>query len=155
MILKATLSKDQQYRYSLSRIWDKDKEMILFIGLNPSTADAKENDPTIRRLIGYASRWDFGGMHVCNLFAYRTPDPKELFQVLDPVGKRNDRYIKKMSKYARITVLMYGNEGRRFNRHEEILNYIEEPYCIKVSKTGMPMHPLYLKYTKTPLLYSY
>ena len=153
MISKASLSRDQKYRYSLSRIWEEHKECVLFIGLNPSMADAKSDDPTIRRLIGFAQRWGFGGMHVCNLYAYRTPDPKELFKVAYPIGKYNYRYIKKMRKEARITVLIYGNDGRRFDRHEKILKQIDKPYCIKVSKGGMPMHPLYLKYTEQPLPY--
>ena len=154
VIYRATISKDKQYRYTLSRIWDQDKEMILFIGLNPSTADAKENDPTIRRLIGYATRWGYGGMHVCNLFAYRTPHPKELFKVANPIGPRNDVYIKKLNKLSTTTVLVYGNDGKRLNRHEEILKIIDKPYCIQKSKTGMPMHPLYLKYTDKPIVYS-
>jgi hypothetical protein len=153
MISKASLSRDQKYRYSLTRIWDEQKECVLFIGLNPSIADAIGNDPTIRRLIGFAQRWGFGGIYVCNLFAYRTPDPRALFKVIDPVGRYNNRYIRKMKKMSSITVLMYGNHGKHLNRHKEILKRIEKPYCVKMSKGGMPMHPLYLKYTEAPLAY--
>ena len=137
----------------MTRIWEEQKDFVLFIGLNPSMADAKHDDPTIRRLIGFAQRWGFGGMYVCNLFAYRTPDPKELFKVADPVGQYNSRYIRTMKKMSSMTVLMYGNHGKRLSRHEEILERIDKPYCVKVSKGGMPMHPLYLKYTEKPLPY--
>lgn len=153
MISKASLSRDKKYRYSLTRTWDEQKDAVLFVGLNPSIADAKSDDPTIRRLIGFAQGWGFGGMHVCNLFAYRTPDPSVLFKAADPVGRYNNRYIRKMKKISSMTVLMYGNYGKRLHRHEEILKRIANPYCVKVSKGGMPMHPLYLKYTEQPLPY--
>ena len=83
MKTQANFSKDRTYRYRLSRTWDESKPSVLFIGLNPSTADEKTNDPTIRRLIGFARRWGFGSMYVCNLFAFRTVHFKVRFKIVD------------------------------------------------------------------------
>ncbi len=153
MISRAFISEDKKYRYSLTRIWDKNLDIVLFIGLNPSTADEKVNDPTIRRLIGYARRWGYGGMFVCNLFAFRTPYPNELFKAKHPIGPENDGHIVELMKRSRKTVLVYGNHGNKLNRHSELLKIIHEPFCIKISKSKMPMHPLYLKYTDRPIKY--
>ena len=71
----ATFSSCRAYRYSLSRIWDKKKKLVLLIGLNPSTADEKVDDPTIRRCVNYAKNWGYGGFLMVNLFAYRTTLP--------------------------------------------------------------------------------
>ncbi len=154
MISKAIFSKDKKYRYVLERNWDNTKSSVLFIGLNPSTADEFENDPTIRRLIGFAERWGYGGLYVCNLFGFRTPYPKELFKVKKPVGPRNDYYIKKIQKKAAKTILIYGNHGEKLNRHLDIQKLVKDPYCVQISKRKMPMHPLYLKYTERPIKYT-
>jgi hypothetical protein len=74
----AKLSDDKLYRYQLSRIWDETKPKVLFIMLNPSTADADVDDPTIRRVINFAKSWNYGGVYVVNLYAFRSTDPKGL-----------------------------------------------------------------------------
>jgi len=147
----AVFSKDRVYRYILVREWEKSKPTIMFVGLNPSTADELNDDPTVRRLIGYAKRWGYGRLIVVNAFAYRATYPKNLFSYNEPVGPENDLWIKKASREADISVLAYGNLAKNLGRHEEILNIVDNPYCIKVSKIGLPMHPLYLKYTDKPL----
>ena len=78
IIRKAKLSDNKKHRYSLKRIWDKDKPKVLFIMLNPSLADNYKDDPTIRRLIKFAKLFGYGGFYVGNLFSYITPYPKEL-----------------------------------------------------------------------------
>lgn len=85
----AIISEDEKYRYQLSRCWDETKPRILFIMLNPSTADANIDDPTIRRVISFAKSWGYGGVYVGNLFAFRSTDPKGLKQIADPVGENN------------------------------------------------------------------
>ena len=77
----ANFSSCHKYRYSLYRIWDKKKKFVLFIGLNPSTADEGMDDPTIRRCSGYAQNWGYGGFMMVNLFAYRTTFPSNLKKV--------------------------------------------------------------------------
>ena len=74
----AVFSPDRKYRYTLTREWNNVKPFILFIGLNPSTADETKDDPTIRREIGFSHLWGFGGMIKCNIFGFRTTDPKHL-----------------------------------------------------------------------------
>jgi len=90
----ADLSPDGFYRYSLGRRWTPGEKLLVVIGLNPSTADATQDDPTIRRCVGFAKRWGFGGLLMLNLFAYRATDPEELrgaiARGLDPVGPLND-----------------------------------------------------------------
>ena len=149
----AIFSEDKVHRYVLTREWDLDKPSIMIIALNPSIADEKIDDPTIRRCIGFARQWGFGKLFVANLFSFRATFPKDLFNSHNPVGNKNDYWLKKLAKDVDKVVLAYGNRGKFKNRHNEILKIIDNPYCIKKLKTGMPSHPLYLKYTKKPVKY--
>ena len=141
----ASFSSCRKYRYSLSRIWDKQKKFVLFIGLNPSTADEEVDDPTIRRCSGYAQKWGYGGFIMVNLFAYRTTLPSNLKKVKYPVGRDNDKYIVKLSKKADITVAAWGNNGILYRRDKQVLSLVPNLMCLKVNKSGQPAHPLYLK----------
>ncbi len=141
----ATFSSCRKYRYSLFRIWDKKKKNVLFIGLNPSTADEEVDDPTIRRCLNYAKKWGYGGFMMVNLFAYRTTLPYNLKKVKYPVGKDNDKYIMTLSKKADITVAVWGNNGNLYSRDKEVLSLLPNLMCLKVNKSGQPAHPLYLK----------
>ena len=141
----ANFSSCRIYRYSLSRIWDKQKKFVLFIGLNPSTADEEMDDPTIRRCSGYAQKWGYGGFMMVNLFAYRTTLPSNLKKVKYPVGSENDKYIVKLSKKADITVAAWGNNGNLYRRDKQVLSLVPNLMCLKVNKSGQPAHPLYLK----------
>jgi len=149
----AIFSGDRIYRYALSRWWDEKKPAVMIIGLNPSTADENTNDPTIRRCIGFANRWGFGKLFVCNLFAYKATNPKDLFAYHEPIGNENDQMIMKISKEVQRVVLAYGNLGTFLNRHKKILSLVENPHYINISKRNLPMHPLYLKYTDQPIKY--
>ena len=141
----ANFSSCRKYRYSLSRIWDKQKKFVLFIGLNPSTADEEMDDPTIRRCSGYAQKWGYGGFMMVNLFAYRTTLPSNLKKVKYPVGSENDKYIVKLSKKADITVATWGDNGNLYSRDKQILSLVPNLMCLKINKSGQPAHPLYLK----------
>ena len=147
----AVFSQDRIHRYVLTREWDLQKPPVMVVALNPSTADEKRNDPTVRRCIGFAKGWGFGKLIMTNIFAFRATLPRDLFNSENPKGDMNDSWLKKLSKEAGKVVLAYGNHGKFLNRHDEILKIIKNPYCIKKSKTGMPMHPLYLRYTKNPI----
>ena len=149
----AIFSENKIHRYVLIREWDLNKPSLMIVSLNPSTADEKINDPTIRRCLGFAKRWGFGKLFVTNLFSLRATLPTDLFNSKNPIGNKNDYWLKKLSKNVNKVVLAYGNHGKFKERHDEILKIIDNPYCIKKSKTGMPMHPLYLKYTKKPISY--
>ena len=141
----ATFSSCRIYRYSLSRIWDRKKKYVLFIGLNPSTANEKADDPTIRRCVDYAKDWGYGGFMMVNLFAYRTSLPSNLKKIKYPVGSENDKYIVTLSKKADITVAAWGNNGNLYSRDKQVLSLVPSLMCLKINKSGQPAHPLYLK----------
>src|SRR5207249_5914720 len=99
------LSPCRQYRYVLWREWDKtNASYVLFVGLNPSTADETEDDPTIRRCMNYAKRWGYGALCMVNLFAYRATDPDAMKAHPQPVGTENDYWIRKMAREAGVVV---------------------------------------------------
>ena len=100
----AIFSKDRIYRYALYRIWNKHLPKVLFIGLNPSTADETKNDPTIRRCIGYAKKWNYGGFIMGNIFAYRSTNPKKLNLINNPIGPKNNYWLKKLHREADLTI---------------------------------------------------
>ena len=90
IVQSADFSACGTYRYALRRIWLPAAPQVLFIGLNPSTADEKSDDPTIRRCLGFARSWGYGGLIVANLFAYRATAPSALREARDPIGPLND-----------------------------------------------------------------
>ncbi|MCK5130706.1 MAG: DUF1643 domain-containing protein [Candidatus Sabulitectum sp.] len=141
----AEFSSDRVHRYSLWRIWDRDKAYAAFVGLNPSTADEYKNDPTVRRCINYARDWGYGGLIMLNIFAYRSTDPRNLYTVADPVGPDNDFHIRTLSSNAGVTVAAWGNHGELLNRGEEAKKLLTNPQCLKLTKAGCPGHPLYLR----------
>ena len=154
MIKGAILSDDRQYRYSLWRIWDETKEPVVFIGLNPSTADESEDDSTIRRCIDFAESWGYGGIYMLNLFAYRTKEPKIMKSMDDPVGPDFLKYFAAHVSLVSTVVVAWGNHGEFQDRANEVLDLIMDNYnvrCFGLNKNKTPKHPLYLKGT-TPLM---
>ena len=146
----AVLSDDNIYRYQLSRIWDEEKPKILFIMLNPSTADEFVEDPTIRRVVNYAKDWGYGGVYVGNLYAFRSTDPKGLKSIADPVGPENINHIQTLISLVDKVIYAWGNEQKEPDWLKKI---VETPYCIEISKKGIPKHPLYLKKCLIPQIY--
>ena len=100
----AVFSDCRKFRYALWRMWDGDKPLVMIIGLNPSTADEKVNDPTISRCISFARSWGYGGVCVTNLFGFRATSPTHLKAHHDPIGKENDAWVHEMAKEATIKV---------------------------------------------------
>jgi len=147
----AILSKDRKYRYVLSRIWDETKPTVMIIGLNPSTADETENDPTIIRCIDFAKSWGYGGVYMLNLFGFRATKPTDMFKAEEPIGQDNDKYIEEYSKICDKVICAWGNDGSYKNRTKEILSKIENTYYLKLNQTGEPAHPLYLKGDLIPI----
>lgn len=155
LISGAQFSPDRKYRYGLWRIWMHLKPLVFFIGLNPSTADETANDPTIRRCIGFAKRWNYGGIYMGNLFAYRAgPDPAQLKAEAEPIGRDNDKELQRMASEAKITVAAWGNWGTYRDRGAQVLKLIPGCYCLGVTKAGQPKHPLYLPGNSLPATYS-
>jgi len=114
------------------------------IGLNPSTADEYEDDPTVRRCLGYAERWHFGGLVMLNAFALRSTDPKALRQHSDPVGPQNDAALAQVCGGASLIVAAWGNGGLLRGRGEELIARIPAMRCFGLTSQGQPRHPLYL-----------
>lgn len=139
------------YRYALWRLWNRDVPYVMFVGLNPSAADAEADDPTLRRCIGYARSWGYGGVCIGNLFAYRATDPDELLRVLDPIGPENDKWLERLAKGAGITVAAWGNRGRYMNRDRRAMLMLVDLHCLGINKQGQPKHPLYLRKDLKPL----
>ena len=142
----AVLSSCGRYRYRLHRSWFMGEGTVLFIMLNPSTADAETDDPTIRRCIGFARRWGFRSLAVGNLFAWRATEPRELKQVSDPVGPENDQHLIEMSDSANAVIAAWGAYGVYRNRNLHVLGLLESTVeHLGLTKQGHPRHPLYLR----------
>jgi hypothetical protein len=144
------------YRYMLSRRWGNGATMK-FIMLNPSTADASEDDPTIRRCIGFARREGLDGIHVVNLFALRSTDPDGLLHHPDPRGTRNAEFIVQALSMPGPNVCAWGGWFDNHKNRPKRINMVEMArrsgvglHCLGFTKAGAPRHPLYLK-RDTPL----
>lgn len=148
--------ENQMYRYALSRVWDDTLPRMLFIGLNPSTADASKLDPTLRRVVHFAMRERCGTLWVANLFAYRATDPRDLFKTyasdifnpIRPIGPENDNYIRKLASWCRGNIVVgWGTHGNWLDRDADVRELLRD-FELKtwgLTKDGHPKHPLYLR----------
>ncbi len=148
----AILSECRKYRFALWRTWDDSKPYVMFVGLNPSTADENTDDPTLTRCINYAKSWGFGGVCMANLFAYRATEPKDMKAAKNPIGYDNNEWLKKLSKEAGLVVAAWGNDGSYQGRSEQVKQLLPNIHCLKINKSGEPAHPLYQKSNLKPVL---
>jgi len=148
----AIFSPCRKYRYVLWRQWDKGVSVV-FIGLNPSTADETKDDPTIRRCIGYAKEWGYSGVFMLNIFAYRSTNPKDLRLVEEPIGSENDNYLKRYLSIS-LNVACWGIGGSHESRGQKVIELLgrENLMCLGQTKDGHPKHPLYLKRGIEPVM---
>ena len=150
----AVISNCGDYRYELRRRWTaraSKRFTVAFIGLNPSTADASNDDPTIRRCMGYAQSWQFKQLVVVNLFAWRATLPSDLKNAPDPIGPLNDEYINEAVKKSGLIVACWGEHGQFLNRADTIRpQYKSRLHYLKCNRSGEPAHPLYLPASLTP-----
>ncbi len=153
MIKTATFSPCRSYRYTLGREWDPTLPTIVFVGLNPSTADEERDDPTIRKCIGFAKLWGYGGIVMLNLFAFRATKPADMKRAAEPIGELNRSAFIDATK-GRKVVAAWGVHGSHRERSKELLRLATfagvSLECLGTAKDGEPRHPLYLPYT-TPL----
>lgn len=148
----AIISECGQYRYHLWRIWDDCLPVMVFVMQNPSTADAVNDDPTIRRCLGFARREGCGGISVRNVFALRATNERELLAHRDPVGPDNEQHLLSARNCSLLTklVVAWGTRfgGKRLSRHyqaAEVALVIQSPYCLGTTKAGDPRHPLFVR----------
>lgn len=146
----ATISPCGKYRYALGRSWDQSGPTLGWCLLNPSTADASIDDPTIRRIIAFSRDLGFGGLEVRNLFALRSPDPAALASHPDPIGPDNDKAILELVETCPVIVAAWGKHGSLCGRAEKVCRFLAERgvmgrlKCLGKNRDGSPKHPLYL-----------
>jgi hypothetical protein len=143
----AAFSPDKAYRYVLTRTWDAAAPAMTWIMLNPSTADAMKDDPTIRRCVQFARRERCGRIGVVNLFGFRATDPRSLsLPGRDPVGPANDRFLEMHTRKAALVVAAWGVGGALNGRAREVGQRLAaagvQLWCLGVTKDGHPKHPL-------------
>lgn len=147
MIRNATVSDCGRYRYRLGRRWGEGAALV-FIMLNPSTADAEVDDATIRRCIKFAQAHEFGALEVVNLFAYRATDPKDLRRAGYPVGPENDNHIAAAVVSAAAVCLAWGANVADLERPQIVLPMLRDAgvqlQCLRITRSGYPQHPLML-----------
>lgn len=160
-IVRAVISDDQRYRYWLCRPFAEGQGWVVFIMLNPSTADSEVDDPTIRRCVSFSRQWGCRGIIVVNLFAMRSPDPDVLIASLkrgeDIVGPDNFRYLEKAVGVAETTpnskIVCAWGSAKPARVHSEVIESMISRIkaltviplmCLGETKDGHPRHPLYV-----------
>jgi hypothetical protein len=143
----ASLCACRAYRYTLTRRWGpaKNSSLLPWIMLNPSTADALADDPTIRRVIAFSRRWGYGGIIVVNLFALRSADPKVLrVTQRDPVGQHNNTVIHNACAPGTTVIAAWGAGGTLHDRDKEIMTWLDTRLIATLGLTAnrSPKHPL-------------
>ncbi|MEM9161944.1 MAG: DUF1643 domain-containing protein [Cyanobacteria bacterium P01_F01_bin.4] len=151
-----------QYRYSLERRWpaqsSMDRRKVTFIMLNPSRADAQQDETTLRACIQFAQVWEYNVLEVVNLFAYCTAEPKVLKTVKEPVGEACDRYLLAATQSSEKIILAWGNHGSWLNRDQAVFKLLADQLtklsCLACNQSGQPRHPLYVPRNTLPVSYA-
>ena len=148
---RARLSECGRYRFSLERAWQSGRGRVVFIGLNPSTADHLKDDPTVRRCVRFARDWGFREMELVNLFAFRSAYPQQLRAAADPIGPGNDRWIERASKRGDKTIACWGSAGGYLDRARLVSERLPRLFYLRINRDGQPAHPLYLPASLQPM----
>lgn len=173
MIRACHFSPCRRYRYTLWREWDPDlltgcaddsenaSRFLMVIGLNPSTADETNDDPTIRRCIGFAKRWGYGALCMTNLFAFRATDPEVMKRSLAPEGETIDshtsvncRWLLNTAKEAGMILAAWGKHGSYRDRAQSVLRMLDlyTIHALTLNSDGSPKHPLYVAASTKPVI---
>jgi hypothetical protein len=151
----AVISDCGRYRYLLRRTWNHDRPRALFIMLNPSTADAEIDDPTIKSCIRLSKGLGYGSLEVVNIFGWRAADPDELPKQADPIGPMNERIVAAAIMRCDVVICAWGANAMAQRKANFLCNLIRSyrpaVYCLGTTKSGSPKHPLYIK-SGTPLM---
>jgi hypothetical protein len=142
-------SADRRHRYSLVHRWNPlfGERLIMWIGLNPSTADEQQLDPTLTRIRSFSQREGFDGFLMTNLFGFRATDPKEMIRTPDPVGQENDQALLAAAQRCEKIVAAWGAHGIHQDRALAVVRLLAKHklWCLGTTKDGFPRHPLYVK----------
>lgn len=154
----AVFVEERTHRLYLWRRWTRDGSWVMFIGLNPSTADERLDDPTIRRCVGFARRWGFGGIFMCNVYTLVSTDPGKLNDEV-PVTIGASLAMRVIRNRCKQALVGWGNQITRVRGWEERVDRIKRElaplHCLGMTKKGHPKHPLYLPYTVQPVLFEH
>lgn len=155
-LLKAAgFNPERTHRYYLSRLWDDKVSKIMFIGLNPSTADELEDDQTVRRLVSFSKSWGFGGFYLTNLYSFIATEPRDMIEYYEGktkvmenrLHKKNMESVLRYGRVCSMTVFCWGasNEGSRQEDHAaKFIRTFKDAYCFGRTQGGHPKHPLFL-----------
>jgi hypothetical protein len=157
----ATFSDDREYRYRLFRSWNEKRPPVTWLMLNPSTADERILDNTVRGCLKRAMDWNYGELWITNLFALRSTDPRALYEHADPVGPDNDEHIAEVVdftyKRGGIVIAGWGTHGKLRDRGEFVRQKIGAMghllYTLHVNADGSPKHPLYVAHDVMPTVW--
>ncbi len=152
------ISECRRYRYTLERSWASVPRYVLWLMLNPSTADGTKDDATIRRCTRYARDWGFTGILVGNLYAFRATQPSELFTAADPIGPSNDEALLELVTRSQLIVCAWGQRGPIPGRRWEVLRNLgacqyREVRALRINENGEPGHPLRLALGARPIIW--
>lgn len=149
----AVFSHDRRHRYLLWRTWDARLSLLNVIGLNPSTADETQDDPTIRRCIRFARDWGHGGLVMTNIFGFRSTDPAGLLAVPDPIGEGNDSAIRWAAAQSGKVLAAWGCHGSLLGRGAAVVRLLAgvPVLCLARNRDGSPKHPLYVRADAQPI----
>lgn len=143
----AEFSSCSKYRYALWRVWDKSKPLVMFVGLNPSTANEDENDNTIKSVQRIAKHNGYGGFYMMNCFAYVSTDPKQLIDVLPGEKELNFDWLQKIGSMCKDVVFAWGSFTvvSDYYRDISLSKMFPNAKALHINKNGSPKHPLYCK----------
>lgn len=156
----AIISDDGIHRYSLWRKWGNGEKFLTFIGLNPSTADSNDDDPTIRRCIQFGKDLNYDGIYMINLFTFRATKPDDMKSTHHNLNGLLSFYnMSLVAQKSHMIIAAWGNHGSYLSRNSVVEGYItslmnRNLYCLEINKNGSPKHPLYIKSSAKPILYS-
>jgi hypothetical protein len=158
MFSDAGISADKLYRWWLFRCWAANLPLIIWIMMNPSTADHNKNDPTILKVIRYSTRWGFGAVLVLNIYAFRASKPENMPEDLHArIGVRNNWWIKLIFRYAaRRKIPVICAWGVKHQERGKVIRYFAKAYklklkCLEMGLNGEPKHPRWLAESLDPI----
>lgn len=143
----AKFSDCKNYRFALWRIWDKTKPLVMFIGLNPSTANEIKNDPTTKRVCAISKHNGYGGVYMMNCFPFISTDPTQLYDCKLSID--NEAWLKEIASMSKDIVFAWGNFEvvRKLGVDYILSQWFPHAKALHINKNGSPKHPLYCKAT--------